>query len=482
MKFCLVNASPYRDVSEYNRRMTFTSFPPLGILYLASTMRARNIDVSVLDQPAKALTVEETVKWVEQEDPDFLGFSTFATSGRTATLICNEVKEKNPYTTTVLGGYYATFNAERILKKYPSVDIVVRGEGEDTLVDFVDCYSKKGKLKNVLGITYRNRGSVVSTPNRPLIKDLDSIPFPDRSLLDVEYHSTIAGAKIAVKKFTSVISSRGCIHKCRFCSCQKFARNVWRPRSVENTLKELHYLASEGYKQFIFVDDCFTLNQKRVIKLCRLIRKERLDMEWICEGRVDNCSHEMFREITRAGCKVMFFGVESANQRILDYYAKRITPTQSKKAVKLARRAGIDVIVGSFIVGAPDETRREIHNTVEFAKQISIDLPQFGILGIFPGMDIWNELRMKGLLNEDEHWETGALVSEICPTAVPLQEIKQAIRDAFYDFLSRPKFMLKQAARTLLSPYRQKILINNLTRMNNILENVQSNIDSGIPL
>lgn len=482
MKFCLVNASSNRDVPEGNRRIAYASFPPLGILYLATTIRERNIDVSVLDQPAKAFTVEETVKWIEKEDPDVLGFSTFAGSGRTATLICNEVKRKNPYITTVLGGYYATFNAERILRRYPFVDIIVRGEGERTVVDLVDCLKKRGKLKNVLGIAFRDGRRVVSTSDRPLIKDLDSIPFPDRSLLDVEYHSTIAGARIAAKKFTSIISSRGCIHRCRFCSCQKFARNIWRPRSVENTMNELHYLASEGYKQFIFIDDCFTLNQKRVIKLCRRMRKEKVDIEWICEGRVDNGSYEMFHEIARSGCKVVFFGIESASQRTLDYYMKRITPMQSKKAVELARKAGIDVIVGSFIVGAPDETRAEIRNTIEFAKQISIDLPQFGILGAFPGMDIWNELKEKGFLNEGEHWETGAFVSEICPSAVPLQEIKQTIRDAFYDFVRRPNFILEQAVKTFRSSYRWKILINNLTRMSNIIESVRSNIDSGIPL
>ena len=474
MKFAFINTNPNEDLSEREKRLSIASFPPLGILYLATILRERGMEVSVLDQPAKGLTVEETVKWVRKEDPDVLGFSTFASSGRTAALISNEVKKRNPNITTVFGGYYATFNAERILREYPFVDIIVRGEGENTVVDLVDCLKKKGKLKNVLGIAFRNGNGIVSTPDRPLIKDLDSIPLPDRSLLDVEYHSMIAGANAMVKKFTSIVSSRGCVYGCRFCSCQKFARNVWRPRSVVNTLEELHYLASEGYDQFIFVDDSFTLNQKRVVKLCKRLRKEKLDIEWICESRVDNCSYEMLREIARAGCKVIYFGIENANQRILDYYGKRITPEQSEKAVELARKAGIDVIVGSFIVGAPDETREEIHNTIEFAKQISIDLPQFNVLGAYPGMDIWNELTMKGILNEEEHWETGALVSEICPSAVPLQQIKQMIHEAFYDFVRRPSFILKQAARTMRSPYRMGIILNNLSRIGSIKENVRN--------
>jgi len=474
MKISFVNAGPYEGLDEREARRSIASFPPLGILYLASVLKERGVEVSVLDQPAKGFTVDDTVNWIEKENPDVLGFSTFSTSGRTAALISSYVKERNPNIVIVLGNHYATFNSERILRKYSSVDIIVRGEGEDTVIDLVSCLRNKGKLKKVRGITFRNKKSIISTPARPLIKDLDCLPFPDRKLIDVDYHSVIAGANVAPKKFTSIVSSRGCVYRCRFCSCTQFARSTWRPRSVENTLEELHFLASEGYKQFIFVDDSFTLNKKRVIKLCRSMRKEKIGMEWICEGRVDNCSYEMLREIAKAGCKVLYFGIESANQRILNYYNKQTTPKQSKNAVRTARKAGIDVIVGSFIVGAPDETKEEIRNTIEFAKKIPIDFPQFNVLGVYPGTDIWNEFKMKELLNTEKHWETGITVSEICPTAVPLNEIKRMIHQAFYDFVRRPSFILKQLARTLKSTYRTQLLTNNLSRIGEIRESIRS--------
>ena len=170
----------------------------------------------------------------------------------------------------------------------------------------------------------------------------------------------------------------------------------------------------------MFVDDAFTLNPKRVIELCKGIRREKLDFEWICEGRVDNCSFEMLREMVTAGLRVIYFGIENANQRILDYYHKRITVQQAENAVRTARKAGVDVIAGSFIIGAADETRTEIQNTIDFAKRVPLDIPQFNILGAHPGNDVWNEFVSKGLLNEDEHWETGIAVAEIAPTAVPL--------------------------------------------------------------
>ena len=209
MKFSFINASP-NDIIFYEGKKNLLSatWPPLGILYLATTLQETGVEVSVLDQPAKGYTIEETVKWVEKEDPNILGFTTFSSSGRTAALLCSEVSKIKPNIINVLGGYYATFNANRILKKYSSVNIIVRGEGENTVVDLVDTLKRGDNLKKVLGITFREGDAVVSTPDRPLIKDIDSIPFPDRSLLDIEYHSTIAGAKIAVKKFTSLIFSR----------------------------------------------------------------------------------------------------------------------------------------------------------------------------------------------------------------------------------------------------------------------------------
>ena len=474
MKFSLINAGPNIGLDEREKSKAISSWPPLGMLYIASLLERKGIEVSALDQPAQGFTIKETIDWVEKENPDILGFSTFGASGRTAALISAEVKKKNPEIIIVFGNYYATFNSERVLRKYSNVDVIVRGEGENTAVELVDHLKRGDDLKKVHGITFRNKSNIISTPERPLIKDLDSLPFPDRKLIDVEYHSIVAGANAAPKKFTSIISSRGCVYRCRFCSCTQFARNVWRPRSIKNTMEELHFLASEGYEQFIFTDDSFTLNPKRAIELCRAMRKERLDMEWICEGRVDNSSYELFREMVRAGCKVLFLGIESANQRILNYYNKRATPELSEISVKTARKAGIDVIVGSFILGAPDETREEIKNTIEFARKIPIDFPEFNILGVYPGTDMWNEFELKGLLNGDDFWEEGIAVSKICPTAVPLIKIKQMIHDGFYDFLRRPSFILEQTVRTLKSSYRMETVMNNLTRISDIRESLRN--------
>jgi len=472
VKVSFISPSPNPVFIERKRLHAIASFPPLGILYLATILKNQGEEVSIQDQPAKGLSMEETVEWVEREDPELVGFSPFGTSCLTAGHLSSEIKERLPDTTIVYGNYHATFNAERILKRYPSADVVVRGEGEQTIVDLVESKKGRRRLEDIPGITFREGDEIVSTLDRALNRDLDSIPIPDRGFLEEEYHSTIAGARVAVKRFTSVTSSRGCAYRCRFCSCREFGQGIWRPRSVGNTLDELVQIASEGYEQFLFVDDCFTLNQKRVIELCRRMREERLDLEWACEGRVDSCSYEMFREMTRAGCKIVFFGIESANQRILDYYDKRITPQMSMEAMKTVRKAGMDLIHGSFIIGAPDETREEIRNTLEFAKRLPIDIPQFNILRVWPGTGIWDELNEKGYIDEDLHWETPIAASKVCPEAVPFDEIREMGQKALGELIRRPSFLFNQIARSIKSGFRRGIIMENLGRLGEIRENI----------
>ena len=473
MKFSFINPGPNLELPIEDTKKMVSAAPPLGMLYIATILRKEGIDVSMMDEAAQGFSMRDTVDWVKKEDPDILGFSTCSSSGRKAAMIAEIVKKENPNLIIVFGNFYATFNAERILKKYPFVDVTVRGEGEHASLELVKCLQKKENLKKVLGIAFRKKNRIIATPDRPLIKDVDSIPFPDRELLDVEYHNTTAGINVAPRKFSSFVSSRGCVFQCRFCGCRRLARNLWRSRSVENILEELHLLASEGYKQLMFVDDNFTLNPKRVIKICQRMRKEKLDIEWISEGRVDQCPHNMIKEMVNANCRMVYFGIESANQKVLDYYDKRTTPEQAEVAVKNARKAGVDVIVGSFILGAPNETKQEIQNTLNFAERLKVDIPQFNVLATFPGTDIWDELKMKGLLNEDQYWETGVLVSEVSPDTVPFEEIERMIHESYRHFLLRPSYILTEGLRMLRSPYRFNLLFNNLKRIDTIVDSVR---------
>ena len=196
-------------------------------------------------------------------------------------------------------------------------------------------------------------------------------------------------------------------------------------------------------------------------------------MEWIAEGRVDVRSSEMFSEMVSAGLRVLYFGIETANQRLLDYYNKKTTPENAEKAVRAARKAGVDIIVGSFVIGASDETREEIQNTIEFAKRIPLDIPQFNILCAYPGNDLWDEFVKKGVLDVEKYWEIGVNLSNVVATAVPLEEIRQMLNKSFSSFVMRPKFLFGQAAKTMKSRYRMNTVLNNINRAKSVRRNLR---------
>ena len=444
-----------KGAEQYNKeKIEFYGFPPMGILYLATYLSENNFDVSILDQFARGYSINETLRWIKRQDPDILGFSTITTAGTgiTSANIAKKVKEViNPNVKILFGNYHATFNDYRILKKYPFIDACVRGEGENTLLEIAEKFEKGQGFEDIRGVTYRNNGRIIRNNDRPLIENLDELPFPNRKLLgNVEYKSEVEGLDIALGKFTSAASSRGCTFKCTFCSSSMFW-NKWRPRSPENIVQELSILENQGYQDLIWVDDNFTINKKRLMKLSNLVRKEKIDLNWMAEGRVTQSSRELLTAMKLMGCKTLSYGVESGSQRILDYYNKKINLNQVYDAIKNSKKVGIDIILANFIVGAPIETREEIIETLNLSLKLDIDFPQFHILGIIPGNWIWDQMVKEKRIDPDECWEVGTAV-----LSIPLSEIMARIRATYRKFMQRPSYVSRQILKTLRSRYRLK--------------------------
>ena len=450
-----------KEAENYNQeKIEFYGFPPMGILYLSTYLLKNNYDVSILDQFARGYSIDKILQWIKQEDPDILGFSTITTAGTgiTSAEISKRVKEEiNPNIKILFGNYHATFNHRRILEKYPFIDACIRGEGEQTLLEIVEHVEKDKGFDGIRGVTYRENGRVIRNDDRPQIENIDMLPFPDRSLLgNVEYKNEVEGLELSVGKFTSAASSRGCAFQCSFCSSSMFW-GKWRPRSPENIVEELSILESQGYKNLHWVDDNFTISKKRLLKLSDLIRKEKLEFNWMAEGRVTQSSKELLYAMKRMGCKILSYGVESGSQRLLDWYKKNITINQAYDAVNNAKKVGIDMILANFIVGAPIETREEIIESLNFSMKLDIDFPQYHILGIIPGNWIWDMMVEENKINPDECWEVGTAVLPI-----PLSELIERIRQAHTKFMRRPSFITRQIYKTLISRYRQKAVLHNL--------------------
>ncbi|MFW9831178.1 MAG: B12-binding domain-containing radical SAM protein, partial [Candidatus Thorarchaeota archaeon] len=207
-------------------------------------------------------------------------------------------------------------------------------------------------------------------PRRQFIKSLDSVPFPAR---DIFPNTQYQWYWRTFHHFTSssMISTRGCPYLCDFCSNPVFGQS-YRERSAENVVKEMTQIRDLGYDRVFFSDDCFTQNPRRVVDICNILLHEKMDLEWMCLSRADHLSKQLATLMHKAGCRHIFFGIESGNQRILTIMGKRITPTQAHRAVETAQKAGIET-GGFFILGYPGETNETLIETLQFSSRLPLD-------------------------------------------------------------------------------------------------------------
>ena len=406
----------------------------MGLLYIASKLReSRSDEVKVIDAFCTNLTPEQLLEKVVKEKPDLVGMNcsthTFSDAMRALEMIHHEL----PQTKIILGGYHATFAAEPILRDYPFIDYIIKGEAENAFVKLLDHIEKGDQPTDVEGISYLEGERLISNP-LSLIQDLDSLPFPDRKLVcDIQYGYSHQGIPLTFGKFTTICSSRGCPFKCSYCSCAAFSLRKWRPRSPENVVEELATMYSDGYEGCVFVDDNFTHNPKRAMRITELIKQNHIKMQFYCEGRVDAASAELMSAMKKAGFNVIYFGAESANEKTLEYYNKHITPDKTRNAIENAKKAGM-LVVTSFIVGAPVESKEDVQRTIEFIHANRPHAVQINILDCLVGTSIWDDLVREGKVGRDD-WKSNHRIYEYFPEHMGREELEQYVNEAYGQWL-----------------------------------------------
>lgn len=397
-------------------------WPPLGLLYLASCIRARGRDeVQVTDAFCENLTPEQLVARVVEAKPDVFGMNCSTHTFLTAIDVLRRVRESQPEMRLVLGGFHATFAAEQIVRGYPFLDYLVKGEAEQSFPDLLDRINAGRSASDVAGVSYMEDGRYVDNP-AAVTEDLDGLPLPARDLVaHIEYGYHHQNIRLTFGKFTTLCSSRGCPFQCTYCSCAAFTKRRWRPRSAASVVDELETLQSEGYASATFVDDNFTLKRSRVVEICDLIRERKIHMRLFCEGRVDNAPPSLLKTMKRAGFDVIYFGVESASQPVLDYYRKGITPSESAQAIADAKATGM-LVVASFIVGAPVETEEDFQRTVDFIRDNRPHGVQMNVLDCLVGTPIWDDFVKSGVVGPDD-WQRNHRIYEYRPERHTQQEL-----------------------------------------------------------
>ena len=459
MKIVLINPNTGRPERIENE----AAWPPLGLLYIGAMLQNAGHEVKVIDNARVQLPVEKVVERVKREDPEVVGVSALTPTFKQGVKIASAIKTETPDVKIIFGNYHATFTYERLLMKYPIIDYVVLGEAEYTVLELVEVLEKNEKTKRVKGVAFRHNGGVVKTPPRPFIQNLDELPLPDRTLLEQAYHSELVGILGSSGKFTTVLTSRGCPYNCRYCACAAFSQRKVRFRSPEAVVAEMEQLQGEGYEEVGFVDDNLLLDRHRMEKICDLLMEKGIKLNLWAEGRVDQASREMLRKFARVGCKTIYFGVESSSQKVLDYYGKNISPELSRKAMRNCKEVGIENVIGSFIVGAPIETREDIRRTFDFAINLKgMDFPQMNVLMLSPGMDLWDMAVREGHLDEEKCWEEAFAAVSVYPSYLKEEELCRMIDHFYVEFIKRPTFLTLQLLKTMRSRYRLKIILANL--------------------
>jgi anaerobic magnesium-protoporphyrin IX monomethyl ester cyclase len=413
---------------------TLEKWPPLGLLYIASNIRENRSDkVVVLDAFCEGLSRQQLVERMVKERPDIIGLNCSTHTFMEAIQSLHEAKSALPESKIVLGGYHATFASERILAEYGFVDYIIKGEAEHAMVQLLERLENGKSLEDVIGISYRQDGKIINNP-LSLVSELDALPFPDRKLVSsIEYGYSFQGIPLTFGKFTTLSTSRGCPFRCTYCSCAAFSLRKWRPRSAENVVEELETVQEQGYKNCVIVDDNFTHNPKRTEDICDLILERKIDMQFYCEGRVDGASYELMKKMKRAGINVIYFGAESVDDKVLDYYKKHINPEKTKLAISNAKRAGM-LVVASFIIGAPVETREAIQRTFDFIRSTRPHAVQVNVLDCLIGTSIWEELEKNNQVGKDD-WKRNHRIYEYYKNGFGKEELETFVSEAYTNWL-----------------------------------------------
>jgi len=438
---------PWRLSKEARFLRLHSISPPLGLAYMAAVLELNEIEVEILDAAVEELSLAEIVQRVEQYNPTMVGVTATTPLIFVAAETIRAIKRHLPSVVTILGGVHISALPKETMQTYPEIDIGVLGEGELTLLDLA-----RGKnLKKTDGIVYRHDSRILFTQSRAFIRDLDDLPLPARHLLPDLRRYKLAPSNFSRTPVTTMITSRGCPFGCIYCNKQVFG-NSYRYTSPQRVLSEMRELVSRYKMREVKIwDDTFTLNQDRVKQICKMMCKERIDLTWSCETRVDLVNAELLAAMRKAGCWCIDYGIESGNQEILNKIGKGVTLEQIRRAVQMTKDAGIKTR-GYFMIGLPGDTPKTIAQTLDFSKSLDLDFATFFITTPFPATKLYDLAEREGegtIFTRDwsEYYSLNEGKVLFVPKSLTERELKDLLTKAYHDFYLRPSYIWKMICR-----------------------------------
>jgi len=366
--------------------------PPLALAYLAANAKENGHEVLLIDLqlPNSNSKYEEVLRTFA---PDIVGFTAMTPQIAAANSLARKAKSVlKPEVLTILGGIHGSVLPDETLRLYDSFDIIVIGEGDETLVKLCDEYDDVNSMRSVEGVAYLDKSSnKVVINKKALLSNLNQLPFPHYEYNFCHYLKTEQFLPHGVG-FAAMMASRGCPFPCTFCAANRYGRR-YRTRNPNDVVDESEKVISLGARGLYFMDSTFMTDRKWCIDICNVLRP--LNVKWCVDGRVDLVDRELLEIMAASGCYAIFYGIESGSQKILDYYKKNTTVNRCREILKLTRECGIRT-TASFILGAPIETREDIEMTVNFILDTKPSYYAVGILSPMPGSKIYDDLIKSG--------------------------------------------------------------------------------------
>lgn len=414
--------------------------PPYGLLQLATYVenQIRDIEIEVIDCQAMQFDWNRLEKEIDSFNPNIVATSGFATcNAYTAVRTLELAKKVNPEILTVTGGQHFTATAQESLETYPEIDVIVRGEGEQTLAELVKNAENKSSFPKIKGISFKHNGKILHNPSRPLIENLNELPYPGYHLvknLVRKYHFAAMAGRNA--PYASIEGSRGCAHRCTFCTQWRHWQGTWRLKLPERIADEIEFCYQNYGSRFIwFTDDNFGPERASNVTDEILQRKLGDDLmlfiQWRCDDVIRN--REVLPKMRKAGLHWVMIGVESPKESTLEGFRKEITTRDAKEAVKLLKENDI-FAHAMFIIGERKDTAESIANLREFANELDSDFAIFTALTPFPGTEIFEEAKRNGWI-EDFNWSHYDMAHAIMPTeTLSRKEVQQELYQCYKSF------------------------------------------------
>ena len=441
----LVNPAPPVGERWHTREMHMP-FALIGLGYLAAVLEKNQYQVDVIDCQVLKLSLEDFRSEISKRQPNIVGVTSSTLSYKTALKLIKIAKEACPNCITIAGGPHVTFWDDKALQECPELDIVVRKEGENTLLELVQRIEAGKSYDDVIGTTCRKDGKIVKNPDRPYIQDLDSLPFPARHLWPME----------RFREYEDILyleTSRGCVYWCEFCSTVRMHGRKYRMRSPKSVVDELEFLhKTYNIKKFTFCDDAFTVDPLRTVALCNEILNRGLKIEWNCGTRVDMLTKELLAKMKEAGCVSVWFGVESGSQQVLDAMKKGITPELTVKVFGWVRELGMRPMP-NVLFGFPGETKKSAWKSIKFVEKIAPDeVSIYNIATPYPGTPLYDMVKEKGWLRITDFDLYDNTTKPIFETPwLSMKDLGKLREGAFHHFYLRRAYLFDKRRRFKVS-------------------------------